>query len=461
VVRADDGLEIRLGTGGIIVSAAKQRDGHLYVQTKDMRVSVVGTVFLVNAEDDGSRVTVIEGEVRVREGKTETSLRPGEHVSTSPRLATRPVKDEVGWSPQANAILQAFARGMALTAGPLRPLTDGSGCRGDACVAPTAAQGQPTAPRTQFEEASIRPCDPDNLPPTPPGARGGGANSFQMTPGRVHALCMTLATLVRTAYGFGAVSMELLNGGSRRPAAIPFNRVAGLGVEDGRRVRGGPDWVRSERYSIDAIGDASADALTLSQTMLQNLLERRFQLKVHIETEQVPAFALTVANGGLKIKPVSADGVEASGFIRSGVYNEACESVPPPPPGQGAMVRPRTADEVRRGAKPNCGIFAETNGPNTVLIGGGARIGGEGATGLARSLGLRLGEVPVLDKTGLTGAYNFVLEFSRDENTEPSDIPRGPNLFTAIEEQLGLKLEPASAPREFIVIDAVAKPTPN
>ena len=92
--RADDGVRIRLGTGSIIVNAAKQRSGHLYVQTKDMTVSVVGTIFLVNAEDDGSRVAVIEGEVRVHEGTTETKLRPGEQVSTSPKLEARPVKEE-------------------------------------------------------------------------------------------------------------------------------------------------------------------------------------------------------------------------------------------------------------------------------------------------------------------------------------------------------------------------------
>jgi uncharacterized protein (TIGR03435 family) len=450
VDRAADGLRIQLKKGGIIVNAARQHNGHLYVQTKDMTVAVVGTVFVVNAAEDGSRVAVIEGEVRVREGNTETRLRPGEQVSTNPAMAVRPVKEEIAWSRNADAhlaILTAFANGMAATSGPRRPLTDGS-----------TAQGQP-APR--FEEASIRPCDPDNLPPTPPGARGGGANSFQMTPGRVHALCMTLATLIRTAYGYGAVGMEFMNGGSRRPAPIPFDRVAGLGVEDGRRVRGGPDWIRSERYSIDAIGDASASPLTLSQTMLQDLIERRFQLKVHIETEQVPAFAMTVAKGGLKMKQVSADGVEASGFVRAGVINEGCDAAPEPLPGQGPIPRSRTAEEVRRGAKPTCGIFAQTNGPNMVYVGGGARLGGEGLTGLTRLLGLRLGEVQVLDKTGLTGAYNFILEVSRDENAEPSAIPRAPGLFVALEEQLGLKLDPARVPREFIVIDQVERPAAN
>ena len=58
---------IRLRTSSIIVTAAKQPSGHLYVQTKDMTVSIIGTVFLVNAETNGSRVAVIEGEARVRE----------------------------------------------------------------------------------------------------------------------------------------------------------------------------------------------------------------------------------------------------------------------------------------------------------------------------------------------------------------------------------------------------------
>ena len=89
--RADDGVRIRLDTGGIIVNAAKQRAGHLYVQTKDMTVSVVGTVFLVNADEQGSRVAVIEGEVRVQQqGSTEKTLRPGEQAATNaPGVAAR------------------------------------------------------------------------------------------------------------------------------------------------------------------------------------------------------------------------------------------------------------------------------------------------------------------------------------------------------------------------------------
>jgi len=90
-------------------------------------------------------------------------------------------------------------------------------------------------------------------------------------------------------------------------------------------------------------------------------------------------------------------------------------------------------------------------------------------------LGFRLGAVRVLDKTDLTGKFNFVLEFVLDENSpgpgvpgaelpappQPADVPRAATIFTAIEEQLGLKLEPARAPRDFIVIDRVERPSPD
>ena len=84
--QANDGVQIHLDAGSVIVNAARQRTGHLYVKTRDMTVSVVGTVFLVNAEEEGSRVAVIEGEVRVQQGEIETKLRPGQQVTTNPAM---------------------------------------------------------------------------------------------------------------------------------------------------------------------------------------------------------------------------------------------------------------------------------------------------------------------------------------------------------------------------------------
>ena len=108
-----DGIGIRLRSGGIIVNAAKQEtDHHLYVYTKDMTVSVVGTVFMVNADPEGSRVAVIEGEVRVRQGVTDKNLLPGDQVATRPAMAPASITEEIAWSRHADqhrALLQQSA----------------------------------------------------------------------------------------------------------------------------------------------------------------------------------------------------------------------------------------------------------------------------------------------------------------------------------------------------------------
>jgi uncharacterized protein (TIGR03435 family) len=454
VVGVPDGMGIRLRAGGIIVNAAKQEPGHhLYVYTKDMIVSVVGTIFIVDADarDGSSRVGVIEGEVRVQDGAVETTLRPGERVSTGPKPDARSLRQDVAWSRQSeayNRILDAFMRGMNNTAARLQEKP--------AAVAAITQAGQTSSGRagTEFEEVSIRECDPDNLPRTPEGGRGGGANSLQMTPGRLNVLCMTPATLIRTAYGLPPAGNDFLNDGKAPERRL--NLIYGLGTENGITVRGGPDWVRSARYTIEAIGDASVNPMTMSGTMLRSLLERRFQLQSHTEVEQIPAYTLTVSRGGLKMKPMEPGG---------------CEEVPRVAPGQKTL-RGRRAADVRRGAKHSCGIWSEINGPNLVSVGGGATISGEGlGNNIARGLGLRLGGVRVFDNTGLTDRYNYILEFVPDENTPgidgipvPADdgsVPRAPNIFVALEEQLGLKLEPTRAPRNYIVIDRIERPSAN
>jgi len=460
--RAADGIGIRLRTGGLVVNAARQHDGHLYVYTKDMIVAVVGTMFVVNAEDSGSRVTVIEGEVRVREQKIETTLRPGQQVSTSPVLAVRPVKDVVSWSRNVDKILAAFDKGMAETAGRIAPFAARAQTSSAAGPAPgerSESRGQDASP--EFEVASIRQCDPDNLPATPAGARGGGANSFRMTPGRLNALCMTVATLIRAAYAFNAAPLDFDNGG--KAPGMELGRVYGLGVEDGRRVRGGPDWVRSERYTIEAVAGTGAvpNAETMRGPMLMRLLEKHLQLKAHIEAEQVPAFALTVAKGGLKIKPVGSGACEPlegrAGSLLMWGYPSS------------VLTPPRTLADVRRGLKPSCGMWGGPNGPNQVVLGGDVPL-----DAIIKSLGFRLGGVRILDRTGVTDRFNFVLEFAIDQNTpglpgveipgrgaELIDVAPAATVFTALEEQLGLKLESARAPREFIVIDRIERPSPN
>jgi hypothetical protein len=233
-------------------------------QDEDMTVSVVGTVFLVNAETDGSRVGVIEGEVHVREGTRETSLRPGQQVSTSPQLVARPLKDEIAWSRNADAlhkILDTFMKGMAATAGPLEPLRDASG---------PAARVRPGSRRCR--PGVRRGIDPAvRSGQRPRGPRGCTRRRCEQPADdtrRLHALCLTLATN-------RAARLRLWPGQSRFPQpGRPWSRVAADERLWSRRRgwqtrQGGPDWVRSEHYTIDAVAADAADAASMMGPMIR------------------------------------------------------------------------------------------------------------------------------------------------------------------------------------------------
>jgi FecR protein/Protein of unknown function (DUF3352) len=108
-----DGIRINLDRGSVIVEAAKQRDGHLYVATEDCTVSVVGTVFAVSTGVKGSRVSVIQGEVHVsQQSSAEKSLYPGQQVTTTPTLNKVSIEEEISWSRNLDthlALLRALA----------------------------------------------------------------------------------------------------------------------------------------------------------------------------------------------------------------------------------------------------------------------------------------------------------------------------------------------------------------
>jgi uncharacterized protein (TIGR03435 family) len=368
-------------------------------------------------------------------------------------------------------IRAAFERGMVDTRAPIRPSPTPlpmPAAGGQATVripAPAVAPaGAQVAQNEEFEEASIRRCDSDNLPAAPAGARGGGANSLQMTPGRLNALCATLATLIRVSYGYTPMQLDF----NDRPVAMQVDMVYGIGEEDGQRVRGGPDWLRSERYTIEAVvgSGRASNAVAMSGPMLRRLLERRLQLKAHIGTEEIPAFALTVARGGPRNmkQSTSADCQLLPGRPGALVLHGYPGSVLEPP---------RQVDAVRRGEKPSCGMWGHRNGPNQVFIGGDVPM-----DALADFLANQLGGVRVIDQTGMTDRYNSVLEIAIDENSPGfgrgrgplppflqelanRDVPRAATIFTALEEQLGLHLERDKSSREFIVIDRVERPSAN
>lgn len=119
--RARDGVRINVNRGKVIVTAAKQHSGHLYAATKDVGVSVVGTVFEVTAGIRGSRVTVIEGEVRVQHGETAKSLRPGQQFSAGAAMSAVPPAQEINWSREVRtyAALLSAVQDVAQTANPI------------------------------------------------------------------------------------------------------------------------------------------------------------------------------------------------------------------------------------------------------------------------------------------------------------------------------------------------------
>jgi bla regulator protein BlaR1 len=232
------------------------------------------------------------------------------------------------------------------------------------------------------------------------------------------------------------------------------------------QVVGGPSWINSDRYDIDAkLEDSQIAALekltpwdraTQVKLMVQSLLADRFKLLVNDGTTAPrPVYALVVAKGGPKLKGATTPQEAAlCGTPPPGKF----PMPPPPPPGTSPTAPQRPATMSRAS-----GMFMRP-GEMTACA--------TPMSDLARQLQLELGR-PVLDQTGLDGNYNFELKWTPDTNssgamTEPSpgaEAPppdaSGPSIFTAIQEQLGLKLESTKASEEAIAIVHIEKPSEN
>ena len=177
----------------------------------------------------------------------------------------------------------------------------------------------------------------------------------------------------------------------------------------------------SERYQISAVAENKASIEIMQGLMLRALLEDRFQAKTHRETREVPAS--------------------------------------PPTPFLPDQQRPRgwTGGQLHCGA-----LLGRISGRNRLMD-----IYGISMEQFAKMLGPWLGR-PVVDRTGLTGLFEIHLEYEPDE-TLPDDLrpplatnePPGPSILTAVQEQLGLRLDSGRGPGEFLVIDRIERPTPN
>jgi len=409
---ANDGALLQLNGGSIIVTAAKQGNGHLYVRTKDIAVSVVGTVFLVNAEEEGSRVAVIEGQVQVQHGTEQKKLLPGEQVATNPVMQAVPIIKELSWSQNAQEHLALLEQALAVVQPPAPP-----------APVPQA----PVIPK--WEAVSIKPCSPD------PSARGGGRGGLGVHPGRLVMTCMPVMFAIEDAYVRAATPVY------KSPRSVP--------------ISGGPGWINSDLYSIEAKAEGTPKGQVMEGPMLQALLADRFKLKIRREIREMPVYELTVDRGGLKVEP----------------FKEG-DCKPYLDPAQDERSDIERLLELKESLGKTCGATRYGRGglgvPSKIDFYGMTL--DEFAEGLFGVL-----DRTVVNKTGLTGLYHLHLEFQLDQTTnqgflntqrwpgqQPDDIPTGaPSIFTAMLEQLGLRLTPAKGPGEFLFIENIERPTEN
>jgi uncharacterized protein (TIGR03435 family) len=226
------------------------------------------------------------------------------------------------------------------------------------------------------------------------------------------------------------------------------------------QITGGPSWLTEERFDIvakaeanDTMGDPfraqQSGQPSRGQLMIRALLADRFKLVVHNENKEMPIYALVLARSDGKLGPqLKPSEVDCAAMMAAG-RGRGRGMPPPEPPGPGAP-------------PPPCGIRI---GPGNMAVGGSP------LTQVANSLSMFAGRI-VVDKTGLTGNYDFTLTWTPDQMPgagqrppgapEPPPIdPNGPSLFTAVQEQLGLKLESQRGPVAVLVIDRVERPTEN
>jgi bla regulator protein blaR1 len=246
--------------------------------------------------------------------------------------------------------------------------------------------------------------------------------------------------------GIGAVPQKALfspTGLTITGTSLRYLIQMAYGVQ-GDRVSGAvPDWVDSQLYDVEAHTDTStADKLQSLHSdqlwfargrMLQSLLADHFKLATHRETKDLPVYALLIADGGPKLR----EATPGNG------YPNGIKGPDGRPAGEGIM----------GGSSPD----------------GVSRLTAQAIpmSSLVQRLSWQMGRT-VLDMTGLRGTYDFTLQWPTDNAKIPREAlnrqapdSSNPSFFSALQQQLGLKLEPKEAPMEVIVIDHVEKPSPN
>jgi uncharacterized protein (TIGR03435 family) len=273
------------------------------------------------------------------------------------------------------------------------------------------AQAQIGGPKPRYDAASIKPCEAEENPTGARGAAGGTNATF--SPGRFYVPCVTTEQLIYLAYAsYGAPEDQRLENDDFGTAS------------NATKIRGGPAWVHSlkEKYQIEATAQGATERTVLMGLMLQSLLEDRFHLKLHRDTEQVDLLTMSVARRGLQLKP-----------MREGDCEPYVGGAP-----------------VNVSGKPTCG---------SINMAGGAEVrwtfGGFALSALASQLSRTLG-THVIDKTGVTDKFIYTFSFLRGEDAFSAE-----SNARAAAEAIGLTLQKTKGPRGFLVIDSIERPTPD
>jgi uncharacterized protein (TIGR03435 family) len=243
--------------------------------------------------------------------------------------------------------------------------------------------------------------------------------------------------------GDGRVMVAMQPGGRFNASNVPARMLLrqAFNVQDFQIV-GGPDWLESDRFDVVAKAPDGEFTIDIMRPMLQSLLVERFKLAFRRENREMPIYALMKARSDGRLGPnLTASAVDCAARGRRG-------GGPPPAPPQ-------------PGQKMECGFM---------MGAGRMNVGGMPIGQLAVALSPILGRI-VVDKTGLTGNFDFELTYSREglaafavsgppliDAPPPPNDPNIPTLFTALQEQLGLKLDAQRGPVDVVVIDRLEQP---
>jgi uncharacterized protein (TIGR03435 family) len=424
VESAADGARIRLNRGTIIVTAQKQRGGHLYVETKDVTVSVVGTVFVVSVQEEGSRVAVVQGEVRVLQAGIEKTLLPGNEVATNPALQLRPLSEEVSWSRYAQEHMALFIR---TESGPRLPLprlhqSDARPEKFD--VASLHVEDRPLDGARLGDIQGLSCTGKDGVWRAPMSA---AVTSFSAPRGRCVARYSGVQILLASLYD------------------IPWERVVGA-VPNWRS----PGSAYEFGFRIEAVADDVAGVTTDQlRQMMKALLIERFKLKVRVEMRDQDGYALTVLPDGAKMQPVSQDEAMFP-ILTEGNRQQVIK---------GKTTMKRFAEYLSR-VGTQCTVVDKTGLNDTYDY------------TLTLSLVLLprplnpspLAETPIVEPKGkktTSSGVGAVLPSCGPLRGRNGVFEYNPSVKAALQQQLGLSLDPQKVLVEHLVIDEVSEPAVN